>query len=149
MTPSIWLRIASVLTLVLAVGHTTGFPWTPDQGVQSVLLVNQMKSLHFEVMGFSRSYWDFYLGFGLTIGVALVLLAVWLWQLAGIAKTEPQRARPYVAVLLAGFAALALLDWVYFFTPPLALTIAIVLCLAFSVAPRSRAPLARTSDPRG
>jgi hypothetical protein len=149
MKPSLWLRMASVLTLVLAAGHTTGFPWTPDQGVRSVLLVNQMKSHHFEVMGFTRSYWDFYLGFGLTIGVALLLLAVWFWQLAGMAKTEPQRARPYVAVLLAGFAALALLDWGYFFTPPLALTIAIVFCLALSVALGGRAPSARTSDPRG
>jgi fucose 4-O-acetylase-like acetyltransferase len=115
MRPSIALRIASIVTLVLAAGHTSGFPWTPNQTPAGAVLVSHMKSIHFDVMGFSRTYWDFYLGFGLTISVCLLLFAVLLWQLGAAANTEPQRARPAIATLFVGFAAIALLDWLNFF----------------------------------
>ena len=91
-----------------------------------------MKSLHFGVMGFTRSYWDFYVGFGLIISVLLLLVAVMLWQLASDAKTEPRRTTPFIGVLLAAFTAIAILDGVYFFTAPLVLSVAIVVCLALA-----------------
>jgi hypothetical protein len=75
-----WLRVASVLTLILCVGHTTGRPWTPDQSPPSLSLIEQIKSVRFDAMGFSRTYWDFYQSFGLTISVTLLLQAVLLWH---------------------------------------------------------------------
>jgi hypothetical protein len=38
-----------------------------------------MKSHHFDAMGFSRTYWDFYYGFGLVISGYLLVQAVMLW----------------------------------------------------------------------
>ena len=35
-------------------------------------------------------------------------------------------------MLLAAFTAIAILDWVYFFTAPLVLSVAIAVCLAFA-----------------
>jgi hypothetical protein len=133
MTPSFWLRSASVLTLLLALGHATGYPWTPDQGAESMGVVVRMQSVHFEVIGVQRSYWDFYVGFGHTITVCLLLLAVLFWLLPS-AVPDPGRARTVVAVMLAAFVAIVGLDWVYFFAAPLVLAIAIALCLGFALA---------------
>jgi hypothetical protein len=132
MTASFWLRSASILTLLLALGHASGYPWTPDQGAESMAVVARMQSVHFEVIGVQRSYWDFYVGFGHTISVCLLLLAGLFWLLAA-AVPDPGRARTIVGVLLAGFVAIVGLDWVYFFAAPLVLAVAIALCLGFAL----------------
>jgi hypothetical protein len=60
---SIFYRISSVLLVLFAVGHTLGFRQTqPSWGVDS--LVASMRTIHFDVQGLSRSYWDFYVGLG-------------------------------------------------------------------------------------
>lgn len=133
MTPSFWLRSASVLTLLLALGHATGYPWTPDQGAESMAVVARMQSVHFEVIGVQRSYWDFYVGFGHTITVWLLLLAGLFWLLP-TAVPDPGRARTVLAVMLAAFVAVVGLDLVYFFAAPLVLAIAIAVCLGFALA---------------
>jgi hypothetical protein len=65
--PWIMLRVASVITFLYFAGHTLGIPWTPAVGPQEVTLLESMKSHHFDAMGFSRTYWNFYYGFGLVI----------------------------------------------------------------------------------
>ncbi|MGE5103383.1 MAG: LIC_13387 family protein, partial [Betaproteobacteria bacterium] len=55
-----WLRAASVLTLLLAAGHTLGMPWTPDRTERGAALVAALRAVTFEVMRSTRSYWDFY-----------------------------------------------------------------------------------------
>ena len=61
MKAPILYRISSVLLLLFAAGHTSGFPWSdPKWRVD----LGSMQSTHFYIMGFSRTYWDFYVGFG-------------------------------------------------------------------------------------
>jgi hypothetical protein len=141
MTMSFWLRSASILTLLLALGHATGYPWTPDLGAESMGVVSQMQSVHFEVVGVQRSYWDFYIGFGHTITVCLLLLAILFW-LVPAAVPDPRRARTVLGVMLAAFVAIVGLDWVYFFAVPLVLAVAIALCLALALG-SVRAPAGR------
>src|SRR6202050_466880 len=82
MRASVFYRIAAVLLLLFDVGHTSGFPWSdPKWGVD----ISSMQSTHFYVMGFSRTYWDFYVGFGLFVSVFLLLAVVLAWQLGGLA----------------------------------------------------------------
>src|SRR5260370_24523196 len=78
MRASTLYRIAAVLLLLFDAGHTSGFPWSdPKWGVD----LASMRSTHFYIMGFSRTYWDFYLGFGLFVSVFLLLAVVLAWQL--------------------------------------------------------------------
>lgn len=85
MKASLIYRISSCLLLLFAVGHTIGFRKTDDRwGVDS--LVASMQTLHFDVQGFSRTYWDFYMGFGLFVTVFLLFAAVLAWQLGGLSK---------------------------------------------------------------
>jgi len=139
MKPSHFLRIASAIALLFALGHTLGAmeSWSP-QGETPVLA--QMKSFRFDAMGVSRTYWDFYFGFGLLISVFLLLQAVVLRQLTSIALSEPTRVRPLVGSFFVASVASALLIWKFIFTVPVLFSIAISICLglAFFTLPRAR-----------
>jgi hypothetical protein len=57
MKASMFYRIAAVLLLLFAVGHTLGFRQSdPKWGVDALL--GSMRSIHFDVQGFNRTYWD-------------------------------------------------------------------------------------------
>ena len=141
MKTSTLLRIAAVLMFLYFVGHTSGAPWTPGEAAADIAVVDAMKSGHFPVIGVSRSYWDFYFGFGLIISVMQLFQAIFLWQLGTLAKTDAARLRPIIAVFFASLVINAILSWMYFFAIPVvtALLIAICLLLAFVSARRSTA----------
>src|SRR5215475_6371427 len=63
MKASIFYRIAAILLLLLAIGHTLGFRQSdPQWGVDALL--SSMRSIHFDVQGFNRTYWDLFLAAG-------------------------------------------------------------------------------------
>jgi hypothetical protein len=133
------LRIASVLSLLLAVGHTvSGFSsWSPG-GETEVL--RAMRSFHFDAAGVSRSYLDFYLGFGFINGIYVLTQAVVLWQLASMAQIDPIRVRPLAGSFFVASVASALLSWKFIFLVPVILFAAIAACLglAFHAARRTQ-----------
>jgi len=126
---SILLRVASLISLLYFAGHTSGRPWTPSKGAETDALVGMMKSYRFEVLGSSRTYWDFYQGFGLAISVHLLVQTVVLWELGRMARTDPSRVRSLIAVFGVALLANAFLAWKFFFAPPAAFAIAIAACL--------------------
>lgn len=140
MKPSILLRIAAIIMLLYFAGHTAGIPWTPAVGPAELPVIDAMKGQSFEVIGSTRTYWDFYFGFGVIISIYQLLLAVVLWQLAGLAKTDAARLRPIIASLLIAFVVNAILAWKYFFAIPVVMSvvIAIVLALVFYAAGKSK-----------
>lgn len=132
-------RIAAVLIVLLDLGHTSGYPWSdPAWGVD----LHAMQSTHFNVLGFSRTYWNFYVGFGLSISVFLLLPAVIAWQLGNPSAHDPHR-RITAWVLVLSFAAITLLDCKFFFIIPIAMSAAITLCL---ITATLLAPSARTHN---
>ena len=141
MKTSTLLRVAGVLMFLYFVGHTSGAPWTPGEGASDMAVVEAMREDHFALVGVSRSYWDFYFGFGLIVSVMQLMQAVVLWQLSTLAKTDAARLRPIIAVFCVSLAANAVLSWMYFFAIPvvMALLIAICLALAFVSAKRTAA----------
>ncbi len=57
MKASIFYRIAAILLLLFAVGHTLGFRQSdPQRGIDALL--GSMRSIHFDEQGFNRTYWD-------------------------------------------------------------------------------------------
>ncbi|MBV8216294.1 MAG: hypothetical protein JOZ08_24010 [Verrucomicrobia bacterium] len=135
-----FLRAASVLTFLHCIGHIIGGVFGVDAppGTKEGAVVEAMKSNQFDVLGATRSYWDFFIGYGLTISVSELLQAVIFWLLAGFAKTEPRRIRPLIAVFLVANLGFAILAWRYFFIPPLVgdLLITLALGLAYLKAGR-------------
>jgi hypothetical protein len=139
MKPTFFLRSAAALTLLLGVGHMIGKPWTPSKDPQVATVVEAMTSHRMHVMGFDRSFMDFYVGFGLMLGVYLLAQAVLLWMLAGLASSEPVRARRMAAVFFITNVGQTILAGAYLFTLPLVLSGIVALCLGAAVMIRSGA----------
>ena len=131
MKVSLLYRIASVLLILFALGHTLGFRRVdPRWGVDSI--IGALRSTHFDVQGLNRTYWDFYTGFGLFVTVLLVFIAVLAWQLGGLPK-ESLLAMPVVTWGLAAcFVVVTFLSWKYFFMVPIIFSGVITICLIFA-----------------
>ena len=132
LSSTLWLRIASVLTLVFAAGHAMGAAdsWSPA-GETDVL--RAMRTFEFEVMGIRRTYWHFYYGFGIYITILLAVLGVLMWQLASI--THVTLASMIGSLAVASALGTGVL-WRYIFPVPalFSLLIAASLSLAFVAA---------------
>jgi len=146
MKPAVFLRIAAVLALVHAVLHTIGGVFGDPSPGPAAAAVEAMKANQFLLMGHARSYWDFYRGFGLAVTIFLTAEAVIFWQLASLAKTDARRLRPILATFLAGYAALAVNSYAYFFVGPVIAELAIVACLGLAMVTSGAPEL--TSDNR-
>jgi hypothetical protein len=128
MKASLLYRIASVLLLLFAIGHTLGFRQTnPAWGVGS--LIDSMRSIHFDAQGFSRTYWDFFSAFGFFFSVFLLFAAVLAWQLGGLPAETFARMRRTAWALAICFAAVTALSLKYAFTTPIVFSAMITMCL--------------------
>jgi hypothetical protein len=128
MKASLLYRIASVLLLLFAIGHTLGFRQTnPAWGVGS--LIDSMQSIHFDAQGFSRTYWDFFSAFGFFFSVFLLFAAVLAWQLGGLPAEIFARMRRTAWALAISFAAVTALSFRYAFTTPIVFSTMITICL--------------------
>ena len=136
MKPSILLRIASVLTLVFCAANTYRALDPLSRGAEEAAVFMAMQAYPFNIMGFRRTHWEFYRGFSLLFSAALLLLAVLLWQIGGIAKSDPARARPLIATLFLGYFGFTILCGMYFFTAPAAVSAAAGICLALALVSR-------------
>ena len=136
MKASVFYRIASVLLLLLDAGHTSGFPWSdPKWGVD----LDSMRSTHFYIMGFSRTYWDLFLAAGFSIGVFYFFAAILAWQLGGLPAEALALMRGTAWAFAACFAAITVVSWRYLFILPIVFSVVITLCLiaAASLSARS------------
>ena len=140
MTARILYRTAAVLLVLFVVGHTLGFRQNnPDWGASSV--ISLMQSVHFNAMGFNRSYWDFFSAFGFYFSVFLLVAAALAWQLGeSVADGGGALTRRIAWTLTMSFVAVTALTWRYAFTIPLIFSIVITLCLiaAAWLSPRTK-----------
>lgn len=128
-----WFQALAVILTLFTLGHTVGTMSSITNSPDEAVVISTMQAHRFPVMGFHRSYWEFYRGFSITITVLLAVLAVIAWQLGTISRKDPRAALPIASTVLAGCAANAIVSWVYFFTAPIALSAAAVVCAAVGV----------------
>jgi hypothetical protein len=131
LTPAILLRTASCLTLLFAAGHAMGGmdSWSPP-GETDVL--QSMRAFQFDVMGATRTYWHFYVGFGLYLTVLLLLEAVLLWQLASLARVNPSQVRPLLGALSVAGGVGTVIIWTFIFAVPALFSLVCTVCLTLA-----------------
>jgi hypothetical protein len=128
MKASLFYRIAAVLLVLFAAGHTLGFRQNnPEWGADAVL--GLMRSVHFNAQGFTRTYWDFFSAFGLFVSVFFLFSAVLAWQLGSFPPETLSRVRSIGWALAICFVAITALSWRYVFTTPIVFSMAVTVCL--------------------
>jgi hypothetical protein len=128
MKASMFYRIAAVLLLLFAAGHTLGFRQSdPTWGVDALL--GSMQSIHFDVQGFNRTYWDLFVAAGFSVGVFYLFAAILAWQLSALPAETLALLRGTVWAFALCFGAITVVSWRYLFILPIAFSIVITFCL--------------------
>ena len=111
-----------------AAGHTLGFRQSDPTGAVDTLL-GSMRSIHFDVQGFNRTYWDLFEAAGFSVGVLYLFAAILAWQLGGLPAATLALMRGTAWAFALCFAIIAVVSWRYLFIIPIAFSIVITLCL--------------------
>lgn len=138
MSPAVLYRVASVLLVLFGLGHQLGFRqvdprWAADSAVGAI------KATRFQVQGMTRTYWDFFSGFGFFVTVFLFFAAILAFRLGGLPK-ETLRSLGLVTWAFAlSFIVITILTSRYFFLTPLILSSLVALCLVLAAWSAARA----------
>ena len=126
MSAKLLYRIAAVIFLLFAAGHTMGFTGFEPPTAEAAAVRAGMSNVHFAIGSSSCTFWGFYLGFGLHVTVYLLFSAVLAWRLS----TRPDALLGWTlcAVQVAGLV----LSLMYFFIVPTVFSA--VLAVALGVA---------------
>jgi hypothetical protein len=142
MNATLWLRVSAIISLLFTAGHFMGGleHWSP-MGDNPVL--QSMRTVRFHVMGVDRSYLDFFLGFGHSLTVSLLLQSVLLWILGDAARTSASHVRSIIAAFAVAVAANGVIAWRYILPVPAFFSLALcaTLVLAFFTARRHAGPI--------
>ena len=139
MKPSVFYRIAAVLLLLFAAGHTLGFRDSdPKWGIDAML--GSMKSIHFDLQGSDRTYWDLFVASGFTVGVLYLFAAILAWQLGSLPAATLADMRLTTWAFALCFAAIAILSGRYLFIIPIVCSSLITVCLTAAAWLSARQP---------
>ena len=132
MSATLLYRIASVVLILFAAGHTTGFLTFKPASPEGIAVHDAMDSVHFTVGSNSFTYGGFYRGFGLYITAYLLFSALVAWHLGGVAASRPDA----IGILGWAFFALQLasivLSWLYFFPVTAVFSAAAAVCVGWA-----------------
>ncbi|HEX2711912.1 MAG TPA: hypothetical protein VHM88_06775 [Candidatus Acidoferrales bacterium] len=135
MKPILFLRIASVLTLIHCIAHTIrGVISGPTHGAEEIAVIETMKSHSFNFGGSARSYWDFHLGYGWFLTAILLAHALLFWYLARLSRTSSIAVRPILALFCLNYLMMAIAAWKFFALGPVIIELLIAATLAAALA---------------
>lgn len=132
MKASLFYRIASVLLILFAAGHTFGFLKFKPPSPEARAVRDAMYSVQFQVGGSSFSYGGFYKGFGLFVTAYLLFSAFLAWHLGGLANSNPQAIGALGWAFFSVQVASLVLSWIYFSTAPAAFSAVVAACLGWA-----------------
>lgn len=124
------LRVAAIIYALFALGHTMGAMFgDTHRGARQAEVFTAMRTYTFDVQGVTRSYWDFYRGFGFMVSVLLAFTAVLCWVLADMSRTHPRETRRVVVVAAVAMAFTTWFSFVDFFAAPMVFSAVALLIL--------------------
>lgn len=139
--PLIPIRVASVFSLIFAIGHTLGgvHSWSP---IGQTAVLSSMQTFRFDVSGVTRSYFDFYRGFGFLLTVYLVTQGVLLWQVSSLARADRAQAAPFVWIFFLSSLPIGVLTWIFLFPMPVYFDAVLTALLGWALISIRRRPRA-------
>jgi hypothetical protein len=132
MSATLLYRIAAIILILFAAGHTFGFLKFKPPNPEGVAVRDAMDSVHLQVGSGKVTYGDFYRGFGLFCSVYLLFAAYVAWYLGGMAKSNPQAVASLAWVFFALQIVGLVLSWIYFLPPPVVLSALVAICTGWA-----------------
>ena len=132
MKATLLYRIAAVLLIVFAAGHTIGFLRFRPETPEGRAVFASMNSVHFQIGSGSFTYGGFYLGFGLFATLYLLFSAYLAWHLGTLANKNPSAIGALGWVFCAIQIVSLVLSWMYFLPPPIILSALVAICLGWA-----------------
>ena len=132
MNATAFYRIASVLLILFAAGHTFGFLSFKPPSPEALAVRDSMNNVHFQVRESSFSYGGFYKGFGLYVTAYLLFSAFLAWHLGALARSNPQAIGALGWAFCAVQVASLVLSWIYFSAAPAAFSAVVAACLGWA-----------------
>ena len=127
------LRVASILTFVHAVLHTAGGVFGRIPPGPATVATEAMKANSFVALGVTRTFWQYYRGMGLAVSIFLFAASIVTWQLGSLARNSTE-IRPILATFVAGWLAMAVNSYFYFFAAPVIVEILLAVCFLWAIA---------------
>ena len=120
MKPKTILTTAAVLILLFGIAHTLGYPWMgPVSQAQRALLIDAFSSTATVMQGFTRTYSDTHVGFGLFISVFFFTQAFLTWRLSRLVEINPGFAKLCSVLFAAQYVVTIVLETQYLFWGPI------------------------------
>ena len=132
MTATVLFKIACVVLILFAAGHTFGFLTFKPPSPEGLAVYDAMNNVHFQVGGSKFSYGNFYRGFGLSITVFMLFEAFLAWQLGLLAGSHPGATVVLGWALCAVQVVSVILSWIYFSAVPATFSLAVAVCLGWA-----------------
>jgi hypothetical protein len=132
MTATLLYRVAAVIFIVFAAGHTIGFLRFKPPNADGAAVFDAMTNVRLAVGNGKLTYNDFYRGFGLFCTAYLLFAAYLAWHLAGLAKSSPQAIGTLGAAFFVLQLASLVLSWIYFLPPPAVLSAVVAVCTGWA-----------------
>jgi hypothetical protein len=132
MNATVLYRIAAVIFVLFAAGHTFGFLKFKPDTPEGISVNDAMRNVQFRIGSRNYTYNDFYTGFGLQVTVYLLFSAILSWQLGTLATTSPH----VIGIIGWAFSAVQViglvLSVVYFFPVTWVFSGVIALCVGLA-----------------
>ena len=132
MNATLLYRIASVLLILFAAGHTVGFLNFKPPTAEGVAVRDSMQNVQFKIGNGTYSYEGFYKGFGLFCTAYLLFAAFLAWRLGAMARSNPQAIVSLAWVFFALQVAGIILSKMYFIPPPVIFSTLISICTGWA-----------------
>jgi hypothetical protein len=122
MKATLLYRIAAVVFVLFAAGHTYGFLSLRPASSEGRAVYDAMNTVHFEEGGQSFTYGSFYRGFGLSCTASMILSAFLSWHLGELARSAPAAIGVLGWAFFAVQVVAVVLSFLYFGPPPMVLS---------------------------
>jgi hypothetical protein len=122
-------RVAAIIFVFFALGHTYGFLTLRPPSPEGRAVYDAMNTVHFFVHGRSYTYGGFYRGFGLSCTISMLLSAFLSWHLGQLARSAPAAIGILGWAFFAAQIAGVVLSFLYFGLPPTILSALVALLL--------------------
>lgn len=132
MTATLLYRIAAVLFLIFATGHTIGFLKFKPLNPEGLAVRDSMDSVRLQVGSGKLTYGDFYRGFGLFCTLYLLFAAYLAWHLGSVAQSSPQAIGSLGWAFFIVQLVSIVLSWIYFLPPPVILSALTAICTGWA-----------------